>query len=151
MLKSLMTWASDNKHAYSSPFVGNQSWHWKNCWLSMTFLQQNWWMMLGWWHNISRSPRQHDAVAAPRRFQPVVVAPPRDAPRPAERPPLPPPQAAVEVARTPNVPPLAQGPSTLVPGNLGYTVVPGLGAKELLYGCIMLYYVVFMMIFPIKN
>lgn len=63
-----------------------------------------------------RSPRQHDAVAAPRRFQPVVVAPPRDAPRPAERPPLPPPQAAVEVARTPNVPPLAQGPSTLVPG-----------------------------------
>ena len=64
----------------------------------------------------SRSPRQHDALAAPRRFQPVLVAPPR-AER-AERPPLPP-QPAVEVARTPNVPPLAQGPCTLVPGRLG--------------------------------
>eukprot|EP00438_Fugacium_kawagutii_P011886 Skav219167 [mRNA] locus=scaffold648:285855:293638:- [translate_table: standard] len=55
-------------------------------------------------------------MAAARRFQPVVVAPPRT--ERAERPPLPP-TPAVEVTRTPNVPPLAQGPSTLVPGSLG--------------------------------
>ncbi|CAL1173281.1 unnamed protein product [Cladocopium goreaui] len=58
------------------------------------------------------------SLQSPRRLQPQEVYEmqhPRP-PRPAERPPLPPPQAAVEVARTPNVPPLAQGPNTLVPG-----------------------------------
>eukprot|EP00434_Breviolum_minutum_P020916 symbB.v1.2.018454.t1/scaffold1471.1/size116838/2 len=59
-----------------------------------------------------RSPRPDNV--APRRFQPVIVAPPRaERPERPERPPLPP------EARTPTVPaapPLAQGPSTLVPG-----------------------------------